>query len=290
MSRLNFKKIAYMLTPWDLREPTTLAFIYSYIKPLSDRNAIQLYSDTKTYNPGDRVSFKFRTFEAADNTATQGGFSGKMPVTDNQITTDGSGNPYWKEVDFRTFYQIREENKFYQTFRANIIYLEHYLNARLNNNAIDPYSDQSYIGLGKRIYIEDLTGKQKLFLFAKKWNKVGGVVQEDEIFLYPRWDSTISYSPDEYAIYPYSGGERVYKANTSTTIGQDPQGSSEWDFVEEAKYLYPKLYYNTARYRINVPVEVKNTLTPIYTDWKEVVKAEVDRYNFAGMDYEIQTY
>jgi hypothetical protein len=51
MFNIDFRQIAYNLTPWFLRELRSLAFIYSLIKPLKDLNVIfNSYRTNTLYN------------------------------------------------------------------------------------------------------------------------------------------------------------------------------------------------------------------------------------------------
>lgn len=282
------RRVMYQLLESGGRKPFRLDFLTAITGALQDLHAIDFYSDNVTYYPGDRVSFKFRTYEAPDNTATSGGFSGKQPIIDNQVHTDGSGHPYWFEVERRTLDQIRAESLFRQTWNGQVIYLEHYLNAVLNNNSPDPYANNAYIATGKDIYIEDVSERDYVWMFrGSTWP----VLSLDAFYMFRAWDSTVNYDQGDRIAHPYgNGGERVYRATEANTdyTGKDPINYPDlWAFEREVEYMYRKDYYLIdPHFIIWVPTEVANTLA----NWKDVVRKHADRYVFAGRKYEVKSY
>lgn len=282
--RTDLQRLVYQKLSVDMRaHEETTDFAYAMVASMQELNSLPPYSNNRTYNKGDWVSFKFRTYECQkDNT------SGKQPVIDNQLNTDGSGNLLWKEVDHRTITQVAEEAQFRQTFTAQKIYMEHYLNATLNNNSISAWSASAYIASGKDIFIEDTADRERLWVFRKqKWP----VLPRDALYIHQKWDSTVDYDGGTDGDFvEYQGG--IYKANSSGTnyTGKSPSSDpSLWDFIKDSPYVFPlSYYYVSTHFIVWVPVEVKNSLPP--GTWQEIVASRVEDLKMATRSYQIKTY
>jgi hypothetical protein len=185
--RTDIRRLAYEAMPLTMREhAVTREYVYALVQASQEKNSLPYYSDNRTYELGDRVSFKFRSYEMVYSVSIQG----NMPIVDNQLNRDINNNPYWKEIDLKTIDQANREAIFLQTWSSQIIYLEHYLNAVLNNNAIDPYSKNTWIG-SNPIYIEDTADREYSWVFKKStWP----VFFEDEVYVFGKWNSSTSYS------------------------------------------------------------------------------------------------
>jgi hypothetical protein len=286
--RAYIRRVFYMLMDSAMRQyEETRNFFYAFATPLQDKNSHPKYSANKTYYPGDRIDWKFETWEVPDNADTSGGFTGEQPVIDNQVNTGPNGEPYWRPTGVQTLDQIQREFRFFQTFTAQVIYLEHYLNARLNNNGEDPYCDNCYLNGKSAIYLEDISDRDYTFVFRKStWP----LSPSDEIHLHRKFDPNKAYSKDEMISFPKNKGKGIYRANQATSPGESPSTDpAKWDYVKENRYLHRKGYYSVqSHYIVWVPDPVKNSLPSGW--WKDVVRKEVERYNLAGRKYEVRSY
>lgn len=284
---MNWQKFAHILTPEILRtndqgnETTTLDLQKVGPLVIGQKERIPEWNPSINYAKGERVQFKFSVYEALEPS------TGEQPIIDNQLNEDG-GDAFWRELPFNTVNNIARKALFDQSFSSQKIYLEHVLNAVFNNNTADPYDNNDLgPGNGKPIYIQDNTFTFADFIFRKvEWPQGG-----KEIYLYPKWSSTISYSAGDYAVDDVPGGENVYISLLNNNLGNKPSTSLEWDYVEPVTYIYTKseIQQGTA-FTIFVPVEVKNTLTPLTSNWERLIKDWVDFYNLAFIDYTITTY
>ncbi len=279
--RTDMQRLAYQVLSEDMKNhEVTKEFAFALMATAQEVNSLPPYSNNVTYNEGDWVSFKFQTYECQyDNT------SGEMPVVDNQLNTDINGNLLWKVVDHRTIDQLQEWVRFRQAFSAQKIYLEHYLNAVLNNNSIDPWSKTAYLASGKDIYIENTADREYTYIFSKQaWP----LLPEDEVYLHDKWNSSTDYAPGDMVAYEDG---KIYQANSNDpAAGESPASHpSKWDYVAENHYVFDKSYYQVdPHFIVWVPVEVKNSL-PSGT-WEGIVRSHVDRYNMATRKYNVKTY
>jgi len=286
---MNWEKFAHIMTPHFLRknesgnETTFLDLMKVGPVTLGQKERIVDWNANESYVTGDRVYFKFGVFKALQ------GNTGEMPIVDNQINVDGNGDAFWQELNFKTFHNIEQKAIFDQTFSSQVIYLEHALNALFNNNSADPYSTNSYLAQGKSIYIQQPIALFPFYVFQKSEHPV---FPGDEVWLYPVWLNSVTYQSGDYAAAGTIGGENIYVSIVNNNQGNHPATSPlYWDFVEEIVYLEQKsAVRGSNQFTIFVPVEVKNSLQPLTSNWKDIIGDRVDFYNYAKISYTIMTY
>lgn len=281
---MNWRKFAYIMTPDFLRrnDSGNLTTFYNFNAALSigvgEKDFIPEWNPGISYQTGDRATFKFKVYEALQAS------TGEMPVKDNQLNiNNNNNNAYWKETPFKTLDIIGREAEFVQTFTSQIITLEHYLNARFNNNSPDPYDNNTPLKQGKFIFIEDLTELVDRWIF----NKNEPVAELDQVYLYRKWSPIKTYTQGDLVAH----NSRIWKQTWNSSTGEEPGTVVNWSFQGEIDYIFKKSEKTSGdKFTVWVPVEVKNSLTPLTSNWEDIIRNGVNFYKFASIGYNIKTF
>jgi hypothetical protein len=127
-------------------------------------------------------------------------------------------------------------------------------------------------GVLKRIYIENVADQDRIYIYNK-------VELLPKTYYYNKWKGTMPFSTDDVIQYAL----KVYKAKSNNLNVNPSTNPSVWEFVKDAPILRNKVEYDLVDdFIVWVP-------TGLVFDENEM-KAVVNLYKYAGLNYSIQIY
>lgn len=122
------------------------------------------------------------------------------------------------------------------------------------------------------IYIEDGFLVPNYYVYNR-------IELKDPIYIYNRWTSSLSFSPDEFCIYQ----NKVWKSLTSNSNSVPSLSNTDWSFVREVIYMRQREDFSLS-YNFIVKVPASLVFNIIH------MRAILDYYKLAGTQYKIITY